>query len=264
MPGRVLVDNRRTRATRAPVVELRAVAAPRAASSSAGYTDVSFDEEISGAQVGLSDMPDVCGRPASRGSTSARTLTTRLRGAQYDIEYAGRHQRLRRRAAVGHAHRRRDTRASCALGAQNVELRDGDSRDRLARRRRRERAAGAQRAVRGPVAQRRAVVGRRGGGARPAAPALDPRDDAAAQPSWPACAARTTMTCDTDRTFTPRSYATGDVGPAVALAGGILAALRLRLHLAGIRRRATTDAASSGAMVSFIYQPLQRRRVRND
>ncbi len=50
MRGLVLVDNRRTRFNAAAVDELRTVATARAAFD-AGYTDVSFEEQVLGAQV---------------------------------------------------------------------------------------------------------------------------------------------------------------------------------------------------------------------
>ncbi len=86
----------------------------------------------------------------------------------------------------------------------------------------------------------------------------DARNDPAARAAWPACAAHTTTRSTTTPGFTARSYATADVG------------LQWRwqeewsFRFAGDYTwqefsDAEDDATSTGAMVSVIYQPLQRR-----
>jgi hypothetical protein len=68
---------------------------------------------------------------------------------------------------------------------------------------------------------------------------------------------------DPGSTFRPRSYATGDVGFQWRLQEEF--SLRATYDYSWQEfRDAPTDATSSGAMISLLYQPLQRRRARND
>jgi hypothetical protein len=68
---------------------------------------------------------------------------------------------------------------------------------------------------------------------------------------------------DTVTTFQPRSYATGDVGLQWRWQEEF--SLRAALDYTWQEFKDASDAAtSSGATISFIYQPLQRRRARND
>jgi hypothetical protein len=68
---------------------------------------------------------------------------------------------------------------------------------------------------------------------------------------------------DPGSTFQPRSYATGDVGLQWRLQEEF--SLRVAYDYSWQEfRDAANDATSNGAMISLLYQPLQRRRERND
>ena len=65
-------------------------------------------------------------------------------------------------------------------------------------------------------------------------------------------------------TFQPRSYATGDVGLQWRWQEEFSLRAAYDYTWQEFDRRTATDATSSGASFPFIYQPLQRRRARND
>ncbi len=121
--GVVLVDNRRLRASLRPSMSFE-LSPRRELEFGAGYTDVNYDEEIPGAQVDYNNLDASAGLRTRLNERS--TLTTRLRGARYDIDlrdvtnaYGAELQWDTRTAS--------ETRAYLRAGAQNVELTDGDS-----------------------------------------------------------------------------------------------------------------------------------------
>jgi hypothetical protein len=68
---------------------------------------------------------------------------------------------------------------------------------------------------------------------------------------------------DSVTTFVPRSYATGDIGLQWRWQEEF--SLRVAADYTWQEfRDAASDATSSGASLTFIYEPLQRRRARND
>ena len=119
---------------------------------------------------------------------------------------------------------------------------------------------GPQPAVRRPVAQRRSVVGRHRDHARPVAPALDARHDAAARlPGRRARHARRGRRSD-DHAYRPRSYATGDIGLQWHWQEEFSLRVTYDYTWQEFDDSLTDAATSSGAMISVLYQPLQRRR----
>jgi hypothetical protein len=256
--GRVLVRNRRTRAALQPSMEFD-LSARRALQLQANYTDISFDREIAGAQVGYSSA-DVSAGLVSR-LTEYSSLTTRVRGARYDIDtvgaansYGAELQWDTRNAA--------ETRKFLRLGAQQVELVEGGSETAwlvgagvsfvLGRN---ELFADAARSV-GPSSA----------GVIVARDQLRLRWTRAMTPRFSLLAGlRGTHDDDvrTDSNFEARSYATGDVG----LQWRWQEEFSLRVAYDYTWQefdRADYNSTSNGATVSFLYQPLQRGRVRND
>ena len=256
--GRVLVRNRRTRASVAPSLEFD-LSARRALQFQANYSDISFDREIAGAQVGYNSA-DLTAGLVSR-LTELSTLTTRVRGARYDIDtqgvtnsYGAELQWDTRNAA--------ETRKFLRLGAQNVELIDGGNETAW--------LAGAgvsfilgRNELFADVAR---SVGPSAAGVVVARDQLRLRWTRAMTPRLSVLAGlRGTHDDDVNRDsdFESRSYATGDVG----LQWRWQEEFSLRVAYDYTWQEfdnADFDATSNGATISFLYQPLQRGRVRND
>ena len=256
--GRVLVRNRRTRASVAPSLEFD-LSARRALQFQANYSDISFDREIAGAQVGYNSA-DLTAGLVSR-LTELSTLTTRVRGARYDIDtqgvtnsYGAELQWDTRNAA--------ETRKFLRLGAQNVELIDGGNETAW--------LAGAgvsfilgRNELFADVAR---SVGPSAAGVVVARDQLRLRWTRAMTPRLSVLAGlRGTHDDDVNRDsdFESRSYATGDVG----LQWRWQEEFSLRAACDYTWQEfdnADFDATSNGATISFLYQPLQRGRVRND
>ena len=256
--GRVLVRNRRTRASVAPNLEIE-LSARRALQFEANYADVSFDREIEGAQVDY-NAANLTAALVTR-ITELSSLTTRLRGARFDIDtqgvsnsYGAELQWDTRNAA--------DTRKFLRVGAQSVELIDGGSETawlagagvsfNLGRN---ELFADLARSV-GPSAA--GVVVTRDQLRLRWTRAMTPRLSILA-------GLRGTHDDDVNRdsTFEARTYATGDVGLQWRWQEEF--SLRLAYDYTWQEfENADFDATSNGATISFLYQPLQRVRVRKD
>ena len=256
--GRVLERNRRTRAAVQPSLEFD-LSARRALQLQANYADVSFDREIEGAQVGYNSA-DVSAGLVSR-LTELSTLTTRLRGARYDIDtlgvsnsYGAELQWDTRNAA--------ETRKFLRLGAQNVELVDGGSETAW--------LAGAgvsfilgRNELFADVAR---SVGPSAAGVVVARDQLRLRWTRAMTPRLSVLAGlRGTHDDDVNRDsdFQARTYATGDLG----LQWRWQEEFSLRLAYDYTWQEfddADFDATSNGATITFLYQPLQHGRARND
>ncbi|HEU5135134.1 MAG TPA: hypothetical protein VFU13_08335 [Steroidobacteraceae bacterium] len=256
--GLVLVDNTRTRFSLRPSMNFE-MSPRRELAFDVGYTDVSFDRQIPGAQVDFKTADASAALIARMNETT--TLTTRVRGSRYDIStndvqdgYGAELQWDRVTAA--------ETRTYLRGGVQDVELPNGDSeltwlvgagvsfligRNEL--------FADLSRNV-GPssvgelvardqlrVRWTRAMTPRLSllGGLR------GTHDDGLGDTS----------------TYRPRSYATGDLGLQWRLQEEF--SLRVALDYTWQEfEDAVNDATSSGAMITFLYQPLQSRRARND
>ncbi|MEO8062083.1 MAG: hypothetical protein ABI821_04975 [Pseudomonadota bacterium] len=256
--GRVLVRNRRTRASVAPSLEFD-LSARRALQFQANYSDISFDREIEDAQVGYNSA-DLSAGLVSR-LTELSTLTTRLRGARYDIDtqgvsnsYGAELQWDTRNAA--------ETRKFLRLGAQSVELIDGGSETAWL-------AGAGVSFVLGRnelFADLARSVGPSAAGAVVTRDQLRLRWTRAMTPRLSILAGlRGTHDDDvnSESDFQARSYATGDVG----LQWRWQEEFSLRVAYDYTWQEfadADFDATSNGATISFLYQPLQRGRVRND
>jgi len=256
--GLVLVDNTRTRFNVRPSMNFE-LSPRRELAFDVGYIDVSFDEQVLGAQVDYNTTEASAALVARMNETT--TLTTRIRGSHYDIStmeesdgYGAELQWDRRTAA--------DTRTYLRGGAENVEVPGAD--DELTwivgagvsfLIGRNELFADLSRNV-GPssvgelvardqlrVRWTRAMTPRLSllGGLR------GTHDDGLGDTS----------------TYRPRQYATGDVGLQWRLQEEF--SLRATLDYTWQEfEDAVDDATSSGAMITFLYQPLQSRRARND
>ncbi len=120
--GRVLVQNRRTRAAIRPTFDYE-LSERRALEFGANFADVSFVEEIPGAQVDYQSADITAGLVAK--VTEVSSFTTRVRAAQFNIDtqgdstsYGVELQWDTRTAA--------ETRTFIRAGAQNVEFENGE------------------------------------------------------------------------------------------------------------------------------------------
>jgi len=121
--GRVLVDNRRLRASLRPSTSLE-LSNRRELQFEAGYTDVSFDQQVTNAQVDY-NVGDLAAGLLTR-LNERSSLITRLRAARYDIDTQGTTQGY---GAELEWNTRTATQARGYLrgGAQNIELARGGS-----------------------------------------------------------------------------------------------------------------------------------------
>ncbi len=256
--GLAFVDNRRMRSSLRPSMSFE-LSPRRELLFDAGYTDVNYEEEFANAQVDYSAADISAGLRARLNERT--TLTTRLRGAQYDIDtrdgsnaYGAEIQWDTRTAD--------ETRTYLRVGAQNVEVTGGDSELAWLA------GAGIAKAIgRNELfADLSRNVGPSSAGVVVTRDQLRLRWTRAMTPRLSLLAGlRGTHDEDVDpvSTFVPRSYATGDVG----LQWRWQEEFSLRVAYDYTWQEfddAIDDATSSGATLSFIYQPLQRRRARND
>jgi hypothetical protein len=256
--GVTFVDNRRTRASVRPSLSFE-LSPRRDLLFDAGYTDVNYEEEFTDAQVDYNTADISAGLRAQLNERTS--LTTRLRGAQYDIDnrdgtnsYGADIQWDTRTAD--------DTRTYLRAGAQNVEVSGGESEIAWLA------GAGISKAIgRNELfADLSRNVGPSSAGVVVTRDQLRVRWTRAMTPRLSLLAGlRGTHDEDVDpvSTFRPRSYATGDVG----LQWRWQEEFSLRVAYDYTWQEfedAPDDATSSGATLSFIYQPLQRRRARND
>jgi hypothetical protein len=256
--GRILVKNRRTRYGVRPSVSWE-INQRNQFEIDGSYSDVSFDQAISNAQVGF-DTTEITAGVRTRISERT-TLATRLRGGYYDIEFRdvtkayGAELQWDTRTV-------RDTRTFFRVGAQNVELPGGDSNIAW--------LAGAGVSL---IVGRNELfsdvsrsVGPSSAGVVVARDQLRLSLTRAMTPRWNLLVGvRGTHDDDVDdtSTFTPRSYATADLGIEWRMKEEW--SLRLAADYTWQKYQdAVDDATSSGAMASIIYQPLQRSRARND
>lgn len=256
--GRVLVDNRRTRATLNPTLNFE-LSARRQLQFEAGYTNVSFEEEISDAQVDF-NTADVSAGLLTR-INERSSLTARVLGAHYDVDglepsnaYGGELQWDTRNAAETHGYLR--------AGAQSVEVASGGSE-----------TAWLAGAGINWLAGRNELfvdltrnVGPSSAGVIVARDQLRLRLSRAMTPRLSLVAGlRGTHDDDVDTAsaFQERNYATGDLGLQWRWQEEF--SLRVAYDYTWQEFKSdATDATSSGAMISILYQPLQRRRGRND
>jgi hypothetical protein len=267
--GRVLVENRRMRYELRPSMNFD-FSERRELQLEAGYTDVRFDDQVSEAQVDFNVIDAAIGlvtRLSERNS-----FTTRLRGAQYDIAtrpdpsngYGAELQWDRRTST--------ETRSYLRIGAQQVEI---DTPDAFGVLESDSQTAWVAGAGMNWLLGRNEVfldlsrnVGASSAGTVVTRDQLRLRWTRAITPRLSFLAGlRGTHDDDLDdspaSTFTERSYATGDVGLQWRWQEEF--SLRVAYDYTWQEfRGAAENATSSGALVSVLYQPLQRRRQRND
>jgi len=256
--GRVLVDNRRMRASLRPSVSFE-LSPRRELQFDAGYTDVNYEKEIIDAQTDYSTADISAGLRARLNERT--TLTTRLRGATYDMQ-VGEAQNSYGADVQWDTRTADETRTYLRVGAQNVEVSGGDSELAWLA------GAGISKAIgRNELfADLSRNVGPSSAGVVVTRDQLRVRWTRAMTPRLSLLAGlRGTHDEDVDpvTTFQPRSYATGDVGLQWRWQEEF--SLRVAYDYTWQEfKDAVDDATSSGATLSFIYQPLQRRRARND
>ncbi|HEV7608205.1 MAG TPA: hypothetical protein VGO61_12755 [Steroidobacteraceae bacterium] len=252
--GRVLVENRRMRASLRPSMSME-LSPRRSLQFDAGYVDVSFDDQIAAAQVDY-NVADLAAGLVTR-LNERSSLITRLRGARYDIDtleatnaYGAEVEWSTTTAA--------ETRRYLRVGAQNVELQSGDSEVAW--------IAGA--GVSFLLGRNELFtdlsrnVGPSSAGAVVTRDQLRLRFTRAMTPRLSLLAGllgNHDDAVDSASGFGARSYATGDVGLQWRWQEEF--SLRVAFDYTWQEFRSDLeDATSSGAMVSILYQPLQRRR----
>jgi hypothetical protein len=256
--GIVLLPNRRSRANIRPLLVFE-LSPRRELIFDAGYLDVKYDEQISEAQTDYTTADASAGFRARLNETM--TLTTRLRGAQYDLDFSentnsyGAELQWDTRTVT-------DTRTYLRVGAQNVEVTGGDKELAWVA------GAGISKIIgRNEVfADLARNVGPSSAGVIVTRDQLRLRLTRAMTPRLSLLAGiRGTHDEEVDplTTFVPRSYATGDLGMEWRWQEEFTVRAALDYTWQEFDE-ASTDATSSGATVSFVYQPQQRRRERND
>jgi hypothetical protein len=255
--GRVFIPNRRTRGSVRPTLEYE-LSTRRSLEFGANATAVTFDEEIPGAQVDYNNY-DVTAGLVTR-VTPVSSFTVRARGAQFDIDSAadstsyGAELQWDTRSAS-------ERRTFLRAGAQRVDFRDGDSATAW--------LAGA--GVSMPIGRNQLFfdlsrsVGPSSSGAVITRDQLRMRWSRDLTPRVALLAGvRGTHDedVDEDSLFQPRSYATGDIGLQWRWEEEF--SLRVAYDYTWQEFDDTLldqeAATSSGAMVSVLYQPLNRRR----
>lgn len=253
--GLVFVKNRRTRGSVQPSFDFD-LSPRRAIEFGGNFTDVRFDNEIEGAQVDYTNA-SVYGGLVTRLSP-INNLTVRLRGAQYDIDTQGDTQSYgaelqwdTRNAA--------ETRKYLRLGAQNVELVNGESEVAWI-------AGGGASVLIGRnqlFVDLSRNVGPSGSGIVVTRDQLRFRwtFDMTPRVSFLAGLRGThDEDVDPDSDFQTRSYATGDVGFQWRWQEEFSLRLAYDYTWQEFEDQLTDAATSNGATLSFLYQPLQRRR----
>ncbi len=256
--GRVLVDNRRLRAFVRPAFDFD-ISERRQMRIEASFADVSFDEEISEAQVGYRSAELAAGLTTLLSELTS--LTARVKAAQYDIDtrdttnsYGAEVQWDTRKAS--------GTRSFLRAGAQNVELAAGGSDIAWL-------AGAGVSFIRGRneiFTDLSRSVGPSSAGSVISRDQLRLRWTYAMTPRLNLLAGLRGLhddAVDSDALFAERNYATGDVGVQWRWQEEL--SLRFAYNYTWQEfRGAVDDATSSGAMVSVIYQPTQRRPSRNN
>ncbi len=253
--GLVVVRNRRLRGALRPEVTFE-LSPRKQLQLNGGYTDVSFDRQVPGAQVDFRTA-DLSAGLLSRISERS-SLTTRLRGAYYDIETLG--SSTAYGAEVQWDTRNvSETRWFVRAGAQNTELPDGETEITW--------LAGAglsfllgRNEIFADIAR---SVGPSSAGVLITRDQLRVRLTHTFSPRLSLLAGLRGShddAVDSAIAFSERSYATGDVG----MQWRIQEELALRFaydytwqEFSGVV--SDVDAASSGATLTVLYQPQRRR-----
>jgi len=254
--GVVLVDNRRTRFALRPDFSYE-MSPRRALEFGANVVDVSYENEIPGAQVDYRNADVTVGLETRLSPTSS--FTTRLRGAMYEIDFQGDStsygvelQWDTRSVA--------DTQTFLRGGAQRVDFENGGTATAWL-------AGGGVSLVHGRnqlFTDLTRSVGPSSSGIVITRDQLRFRwiRDLTPRLSFLAgVRGNYDEDVNTDvQTFRPRSYATGDVGLLWHWQEEFALRITANYTWQKFKDSLTDPATSSGAMVSVVYQPLQRRR----
>lgn len=255
--GRVLTRNTRTRFGVRP--DFRFDVSPRKEIQiGANYTDVSYDNQIDGAQVDF-NLKELTAGLVSRVNERS-TLTTRVRGAQFDIETQGTTDSYG--AELEWSTRSvSETRTFLRAGAQNVSLPSGNDETAWV-------AGGGVNWIAG----RNELLADIARSVAPSSAGLVITRDQLRLQLTRAMTPRLELLAglrgihddevDDASGFTPRSYATANVGLQWRWQEEF--AFRIAADYTWQEfDDAVDDATSTGAMLSVVYQPLQRLRPRN-
>ena len=253
--GRVLVPNRRTRAAIRPLLNVE-LSQKRALEFGANFADVSFDREFPGAQVDY-QSGDVSAGLLTRFS-EVSSLLARVRAARYDIEALGDSESY---GAELEWTRRTVTEMETFLraGAQNVKFEDGIKETAW--------LFGA--GVNMPIGRNQLFADLTHSVGPSSAGIVITRDQLRVR--WtrditPRLAfllgVRGTHDEDIreDGTYRPRRYATGDVGLQWHWQEEFSLIMAYDYSWQEFDDALVDAATSSGARVTVLYQPLQRRR----
>lgn len=263
--GRVLVENRQQRFDIRPLMNVE-ISERRELQVEAGYTDVSYEELIDEAQVDYR-VTNLSTALLTRLSP-INSLTFRLRGARYDIDLRDASNGLGAEVQWDRE-TSRETRMYVRAGAQQLDVLTADEFGILDEDSRTAVTGGA--GVEFLLGRNELfldlsrAVGASSAGVLVARDQLRVRWTRAMTPRLSFLAGlRATHDDQLDETsgfstFTERSYATGDVGLQWRWQEEF--SLRVAYDYTWQEfRDSTEDATSSGAMVTVLYQPLQRRR----
>ncbi|HET9861972.1 MAG TPA: hypothetical protein VFP37_00900 [Steroidobacteraceae bacterium] len=253
--GVVLVKNRRTRASLRPVFEYE-MSQRRSLEFGGNVVDVGYDSEIAGAQIDFREA-DVYAGLVTRLSPLT-SLTVRLRGANFDIDtqgesnsYGAELQWDTRNAA--------ETRKYLRLGAQQVELLNGGT----------ETAWLAGGGVSALLGRSQVFLDLTRGVGPSSAGVLVARDQLRLRWTYDMTPRLAFLAgirgthdddVDPDSTFRERTYATGDVGLQWRWQEEFSLRVAYDYTWQKFEQSVTDAATSNGATVSFLYQPVQRRR----
>ena len=253
--GRVLVPNRRTRYSLQPNFDYD-MSARRQIEFGGDFADVSYDHEIPGAQLDYQNFGAYAGLVTRL--SPANSLTVRLRGAHFDIQsqgdstaYGAELQWDTRNAA--------DTQKYLRLGAQNVELPTGGTEVAWV-------AGGGASVLKGRNTlffDLSRNVGPSSSGIVVTRDALRFRWMFDMTPRMAFLAGvRGTHDDDVnpDSLFRARSYATGDIGFQWRWQEEFSLHFSYDYTWQKFDDQLTDPAKSNGATLTFLYQPVQRRR----
>jgi len=253
--GVVLIDNRRTRFAVRPDFSYE-LSPRRALEFGANVVDVSYENEVPGAQVDYRYGDVTAGLVMQVSPTSS--FTTRVRGAQYELDFQGDSTSYGVELEWG-TRNAAETQTFVRGGAQRVDFEAGGSVTAWL-------AGGGVSMVRGRnqlFADLVRSVGPSSSGIVITRDQLRFRWTRDLTPRLSFLAGvRGTHDEDVNQdqqALRPRSYATGDIGLQWRWQEEF--ALRVTADYTWQKfQAAPSDATSSGALVSILYQPLQRRR----
>ena len=256
--GRVLVKNRRVRGTIQPEMDFE-ISPRKQIELGANYTDVSYDDQIPGAQVDFRLAEVSAGLVAKLNERT--TLTTRVTGSQFDIDTQGTTDAYGAELEWG-TRTAAETRTFLRVGAQAVNLASGENVTAWV-------AGGGVNWVAGRneiFADVARSVAPSSAGAVITRDQLRLRLERAMTPRLSLVGGLRGIhddRVDDTEVFVARSYATADLGLQWRWQEEF--SLRVAADYTWQKYQgASDDSNSSGAMVTILYQPLQRLRPRND